>query len=576
MRIVIDLQGAQTESRFRGIGRYSLSIAKAIAQNRNDHEILIALSGLFPDTIEPIRAAFDGLLPQENLRVWYAPGPVRECQPGNEGRRQVAELIREAFLSSLMPDVILVTSLFEGYVDDAVTSIGAFDKETPVAVIAYDLIPYLNPDAYLTPNPTYKDHYLRKIEYLKNAKLYLSNSESTKKELIDALGINPDSITTIYAGIDDRFRKIDISFSEKERIYKKFGIKKDFIMYTGTGEASINQEGLIKAYAKLPLELKKQNQLVFVAKFDVREIKKYKDLTKSEGLQESDVIFTGYVSDEELVVLYNLCKLYVFPSMHEGFGLPALEAMACGAATIGSNRTSIPEVIGRDDALFDPYNIKSIADKIEQVLTNEDFRSDLKRHGLEQAKKFSWENSARAAIEAIERFYKSRKINDRNMSIPARSQRLKLAYVSPLPPEKSGIADYSAELLPELSKYYDIDVVVAQNKVSDSWTRENLPIRDVKWFCENAHNFDRILYHFGNSPFHSHMFDLLTKFSGVVVLHDFFLSDVQAYDEVNNIRPFSWVQSLYESHGYKAVYERFNSTNQTNIVFKYPCNLGVL
>ena len=78
MRIVIDMQGAQTESRFRGIGRYTLSLAQAIVRNRGDHEILLALSGLFPDTIETLRAAFDGLLPQENIRVWNAPGPVRE------------------------------------------------------------------------------------------------------------------------------------------------------------------------------------------------------------------------------------------------------------------------------------------------------------------------------------------------------------------------------------------------------------------------------------------------------------------------------------------------------------------
>ena len=78
MRIVIDMQGAQTESRFRGIGRYTLSFTQAIARNRGEHEVLLALSGLFPATIEPIRAAFEGLLPQENIRVWHAPGPVRE------------------------------------------------------------------------------------------------------------------------------------------------------------------------------------------------------------------------------------------------------------------------------------------------------------------------------------------------------------------------------------------------------------------------------------------------------------------------------------------------------------------
>ena len=114
MRLVIDMQGAQTASRFRSIGRYTLSLAQAIARNRGQHEVFLALSGLLPNTIEPIRAAFDGLLPQENILVWYAPGPVRGCEPGNAWRREAAEHIREAFLASLRPDVVHITSLFEG------------------------------------------------------------------------------------------------------------------------------------------------------------------------------------------------------------------------------------------------------------------------------------------------------------------------------------------------------------------------------------------------------------------------------------------------------------------------------
>src|SRR5262245_20134869 len=126
MRIVIDMQGAQTESRFRGIGRYTMSFSQAVARNCGEHEIILALSNLFPDTIDTIRAAFDGLLPQENIRVWRAPGPVQERQPDNDSRRVPAEYIREAFLASLAPDVIHICSLFEGHIDDAVTSIGRF------------------------------------------------------------------------------------------------------------------------------------------------------------------------------------------------------------------------------------------------------------------------------------------------------------------------------------------------------------------------------------------------------------------------------------------------------------------
>ena len=177
MRMVIDMQGAQTESRFRGIGRYTLSLALAIARNRGEHEIILALSGLFPETIEPIRAAFDELLPQENIRVWHASGPVRECEPANALRREVAERIREAFLASLWPDVVLVSSLFEGLGDNAVTSIGVLDTDTPVAVILYDLIPLISPDIDFATNRVYKDYYHRKLASLNRAQRLLAISD---------------------------------------------------------------------------------------------------------------------------------------------------------------------------------------------------------------------------------------------------------------------------------------------------------------------------------------------------------------------------------------------------------------
>ena len=107
---------------------------------------------------------------------------------------------------------------------------------------------------------------------------------------------------------------------------------------------------------------------------------------------------TGYVPDQDLIALYNLATLFVFPSKHEGFGLPALEAMACGAPVIGSNTTSVPEVIGWEEALFDPYSAKSIAQKMGFALQDETWRTQLREHGLQQARKFSWDVSAQRQL----------------------------------------------------------------------------------------------------------------------------------------------------------------------------------
>src|SRR5215470_12663840 len=224
MRIVIDMQGAQTESRFQGIGRYTMSFSQAIARRRGEHEIILALNGLFPDTIEPIRAAFDGLLPQENIRVWYAPGPVRECQPGNDLRREAAEYIREAFLASLSPDVIHISSLFEGYGDDAVTSIGRFDDAALASVTLYDLIPLLNPDHYLKPNPLYAEYYQRKLENFKSAALHLAISEASREEGIAHLGLPANRVVNASTAMDAHFRPVRVDDTSAALLRRKFGL----------------------------------------------------------------------------------------------------------------------------------------------------------------------------------------------------------------------------------------------------------------------------------------------------------------------------------------------------------------
>jgi len=574
MRILIDLQGAQGSNRYRGIGRYSMSLAQAMVRQKGEHEILIALNGLFPETIEPIRAAFDGLLPQENIRVWYAPVPVDSLSDENILRRKSAELIYEAFLSSLKPDIVHVSSLFEGLVDDAVTCVGILSKRILTAVTLYDLIPYINRKSYLE-NPVVEAWYEPKIDHLRRANLLLGISESARQEGIQYLGFPEEITTNISTAADANFvvREID-SVSEKS-IRDKYNIFLPFVMYTGGIDHRKNIEGLIRAYAMLPQSVRSEHQLAVVCSVHQNDRDRLKQLAREHGLSESDFIMTGFIPEEDLLVLYNLCKLFVFPSWHEGFGLPALEAMCCGRATIGANTSSIPEVIGRDDALFDPRDDTAIRDKILHVLIDDAFRTELERYGLERSKMFSWDESAKRAIRAFEQLYETKQSKKINSS-ECLSIRPRMAYISPLPPERSGISDYSIELLPELSRHYQIDVIVAQESISDSWVNANCPIRTVEWFREHSSQYDRVLYHFGNSHFHQHMFDLLNEFPGIVVLHDFFLSGIVAHMDVYGYKPHSWAKALLHSHGWQSVQERYHVKDTADVVWKYPTNLEVL
>lgn len=573
MRIVIDMQGAQTESRFRGIGRYTMSFVQAVVKNRDNHEVILVLNSLFPEAVESIRTIFNGLLPQKNIKVWYADGPVAEINYENNARRNAAELLREEFISALKPDVLHICSLFEGYIDDAVNSIGKYDKDCAVSVALYDLIPLLNEEHYLTPNPSYAHYYLDKIDSLKKAKICLAISEFSRQEGLDNLPFNEQQIVNVSTAIDPFFKPVVIESVVKESLLAKFKIIRPFVLYTGGADERKNLPRLIEAYSLLPADIRLSHQLFFAGKMSDGQISLLQHHARKFGLNKDELCFSGYISDEELLQLYNLCKVFVFPSWHEGFGLPALEAMACGAAVITSNSSSLPEVVDLLDAQFDPFDAISINEKLKQALTNDDFLSSLMKHGLERSKIFSWDDTAKRAIHAWEGIATKDNIN------PVCQQgginnKLKLAFVSPLPPERTGIADYSAELIPVLSQFYDIDVIVVQSDVSDHWINKHCAIRDVSWFVENSDVFDRVLYQVGNSPFHQHMLQLMHDIPGTVVLHDFYLSGLIAWLQMQSGFSCAWDEQLYLSHGYKAIKARYDNSEKCKI--SYPVNFSVL
>jgi FkbM family methyltransferase len=575
LRIVVDLQGAQSiGSRSRGIGRYSLALAKAMAANARADEIWIALSGFYPDTVEALRAEFDALVPQRRIVVWHAPGPVAKLEPSSEWRMGTGELLREAFLAGLKPDVVHVSSLFEGLTDDVLTSIGSFDSMLPTAVTLYDLIPLVHRESYLA-DAMVESWYERKLGHLRRAQLWLAISESSRREAIERLGLPDQWVVNVSTAADAIFRPINIDPNEQGGFLRRYGLTRPFVLYTGGIDKRKNIEGLIGAYARLPARLRASHHLAIVCSATEDQIGRLKRHARQRGLSRDELVVTGFVPDSDLVTLYNLCKAFAFPSWHEGFGLPALEAMSCGAAVIGAGTSSIPEVIGRSDALFDPHDEANIAAKLAQVLGDEDFRQDLRRHALPQAAKFSWDRTSRIALDAMDRLHR-RTVRAAAVRVRAPPRRSRLAYVSPLPPERSGIADYSAELLPELARHYEIEGIVSQAEVRDSWILANVPVRSAEWFDQNADSYDRVIYHFGNSTFHAHMFGLLDRHPGTVVLHDFFLSGVLAHMEWTRQAPNAWSRALFDSHGYRAMMERFVGPDPTDVVFRYPANLVVL
>lgn len=253
-------------------------------------------------------------------------------------------------------------------------------------------------DFSILHNPEW--HPRDRIEYFSNnffKKIHKSDviitiSEYVRKEAIEILNGYGGKIISIPLGYDQTL------FNIQNKIKTERQLPERFIMCIGSVEPRKNLRRLLEAYVSLPDSVKKNCKLL-IAGFKGWENKEIMESLKSaEGYAE----YLGYVSNEMLSALYRSATCFVYPSVYEGFGLPPLEAMACGCPVVVSNVASLPEVCGDAAFYVDPYNVESIAEGMYKVLTDDELRQNLIKKGLERAKLFSWEKSAREHIKVFE------------------------------------------------------------------------------------------------------------------------------------------------------------------------------
>lgn len=393
MRVLVDVQALQTESRRRGIGRFTLGYIKGltIVSKRLDIEVCLLLNGVYdPILTNGIINELKNFVDQKNIFVWYGVSHDFISKGANIELQELYEKMRMQYIEMLNVDAVLYTSMFEGYSEQAVTRV-AGGGEIPSFVVVHDLIPFINPVQYLDNNQDYKVWYLDRLDNLKNCDGLFAISEYSKWEALEYLRLDKNKIINMSSCINkEDFYPVDNPTTLIN------GCK--YILYTGATDARKNHFRLIKAFSKLPKHVLREYVLVLAGTLPDDRKREFLEFASNFGLNSSQVVVTGTVSDEKLRDLYSGCYLYVFPSLSEGFGLPILEAMACGAAVIGSNKTSIPEVIGWKEALFDPHNEDEIRDKILKAITDHKFYNKLKENGLKQLAKFSWEKTAYASL----------------------------------------------------------------------------------------------------------------------------------------------------------------------------------
>jgi len=223
-------------------------------------------------------------------------------------------------------------------------------------------------------------------------------SESTRLDAIRLLSIAPEKIITTQLGVDSSFRVIN-DIEVTQQVAAKYNLPEKFLLYLGTIEPRKNLPVLIRSY-KILVDGGTAHKLVLVGKFGWM-YQEVLDLVKELNLQDL-VSFTGYVPQEDLPLVYNLASLFVYPTVYEGFGLPALEAMACGVPVITSQIASLPEIVGDAGLLIPVDDVAALHSAMSLVLEDNQLREKLIRDGLKRSKKFSWERTAQLTQQVYE------------------------------------------------------------------------------------------------------------------------------------------------------------------------------
>jgi len=385
-----------------------------------------------------------------------------------------AQFIKEEISpdNSLNLDLFIYTSFFDfekKYSDPA-------NLKCKVAIIVYDIIPVILWEYYMNffPEKT-KIEYFRRIVRIRECDKILTISQSVKNDLVEILEMPPSTIDVIYAGIDLENKNYSSNYFSFNFLQKKFNIFNKYIFSVPSMDVRKNIFGLIEAYGLIDTSIKNEYQLVISNELNEEYETKLREHARKCGIPDNNLVFTNYVSEEELNILYQNSSIFVFPTFNEGFGLPVLEAMHHGIPVITSNVSSLPEVVGDAGILIDPHNIKEIANEIMNLLKNSQKMYELSIKGKNQSKKFSWTRTAKLLLDSCQNYCNSKSV-------------LRLGIISSWN-VKCGLATYTKYLTEKLNNCkilfftYQSDEIVGYDglNVKRCW---DLPLNNYKLLYE--------------------------------------------------------------------------------------------
>jgi glycosyltransferase involved in cell wall biosynthesis len=517
VKLVVDLQACQTPgSGPRGIGRYSFELAAALARNASLHDLHFLLNADFADGIEALDRALKaaGRVTCERYRLV----PL-DASYGSRRRRlqRIDDAILNWRYACTGADALHVSSVFEGWQAGG-AHVTSRIRDVPAGVRSatlYDLIPLIFADTYLPAEA--RALYDARVELFGSFDLVFAISESTRRDAIAHLAIPPSRIVNIGAATTTAFRHLGTIAAERAHdVLHRHGLGPRFMLYVGGIDFRKNIDGLLMAYAALPPAIAHEVQVAVVCELSSVEREMLLARAASLGVAQPPVL-TGYVTDDDLNALYNLCEVFVFPSLYEGFGLPLLEAMTCGAPAIASNASSMPEILGDPEALFDPRDPIAMARMMEGLLDNPYRRKRLGEANRHRARQFSWDAVAWRFIESLEDAMARRLVDDATLG---GHRRPRVAVVVPAASESSVAGRYVARMLPYWNRPFEVDIVGQAPAPGAAGTESGIGVIAPAALRGTNSRYDCVVYHVGTGEIPDTVRTLLNDVPGVLVVHD--------------------------------------------------------
>jgi glycosyltransferase involved in cell wall biosynthesis len=394
----------------------------------------------------------------------------------------------------------------------------------PLAGVVYDLIPLLFHRHYLA-DPVRCAWYARRFRRLADADALLTISAATARDLRRLAPDLPARVVNIAGATDPSFAPLAADEAEAvgAELRRRLGLRRDFLLFVGGDDYRKNMPGALRAYAALPPEVRRAHDLVLTCHLDEAARSALTGQARRLGVADR-LRLTGFVSDRELRAMYHSCRLFVFPSLYEGLGLPVLEALRCGAPVVASDNSALPEYAGPASWLADGADPAALARAIQTAL--DEPRDARRAERLAFAARFTWERTAATAATELARLAVGQVANLPSGQAGCKPAPRRIAWLSPLPPVRSGIADYSAELLAPLAERFDMELVIDPHQpplTPELASRfPTLPVNELA-ARHAARPYDLFVYHLGAVHRHLYLLEPLLRYRGLVVLHDFWL-----------------------------------------------------